>query len=175
MLCYNVVILSKDVNSMRKLLKAVICIILIVSTVLLPVAASAKVMRILKVTADNVRMREGYGEDADVLCKLKKGTKLLYRDKNVGGRCKVTTTGNVTGYVYKGYLSSYGTIDGKRLYKTTTKAPIYKRSGDKLRHSGSIASGRFLYVEKTASGWAYVKTTDGRRCYIKTKYIGRAF
>jgi len=158
----------------RKVLKAIVCTLLIVAMLAasMPAFAASSVARIMKVNANNVRLRES---DGSVITNLKKGTKLLYWGVKDDAMYKVVTNNGKMGYVYGQYLSTYGAMKLDKVYITTDKITLYKRSGTTLKANGSLAEGKYVMVYKAASGWAYIKTMTGKGAYVKTEDLKRAF
>lgn len=162
---------------MRKAFKSFVCLILVGMIAFTPVMASAaKVMYILSVTnCKRVNMHANSWKGSAVIAKLKRGTKVLYLNKNVGGRCKVATAGGTVGYIYKYYLKLYGALNKNKVYKTIATTPLYKRSGNKLKYKKSIPTGRYVCVYQTVGGWSYVRDLTGTAYYVKNVYLKRAF
>jgi len=138
----------------------------------MPAFAASSVARIMKVNANNVRLRES---DGSVITNLKKGTQLLYWGVKDDAMYKVVTNNGKMGYVYGQYLSTYGAMKLDKVYITTDKITLYKRSGTTLKANGSLAEGKYVMVYKAASGWAYIKTMTGKGAYVKTEDLKRAF
>ena len=145
-----------------------ICLTLILSIVLgsCPVAsAKSKSMKILKVTVSGARLREGPG-DYEVITTLKKGEKVFYSGKTVKSWCLVCTSSGKIGYVYKGFLASYGTVRVDQIYYTTAKTKLYKKPSTKASKVTSLGKREFLIIYKKAGNWAYGKTLTGKSGYI---------
>ena len=162
---------------MKRVLKSVICSLLIVAMLAgsAPAFAASSIARIMKVNTDYVRMRESASVGSDVITRLRKGTKLLYWGVKDDAMYKVLTSSGKTGYVYGGYLTTYGAMNLKSLYVTTASTQMYKRSGSSLKKNGVLAKGKYVVVYKAAGGWAYVKTMTGKGAYVKTANLKRAF
>ena len=159
----------------RNLLKSILCLALILVLTLAPLSAFAatKTAKILKVNVDKARMRES--SSGAIITTLDKGTKVLYLNKNDGAYCKVCTTDGETGYVYKGFLSSYGSVRADQVYVTTGSTTLYKLSGNSLRKSSTLKSGTYMLVYKTNGNWAYVKSMSGKSGYVKLSSIRKVF
>lgn len=161
----------------RKVLKSVLCSLLAIAMLMAPMSAlaSTKTALILKVNADWVRMRDGSDVGDDVITRLRKGTKVLYWGVHDDEMYKVLTSSGKTGYIYKGYLSTYGAMKLNQVYITTGSTKLYKRSGSSLKGNGTLAKGKYVVVYKTSGGWAYIKTMSGKSAYCQTATLKRAF
>lgn len=161
----------------RKSLKAVLCSLLVIAMLVAPVSglASSKLALILKVKGDYVRMREGAGAGDRVIGRLRKGTKVLYWGSHEDEMYKVCTSNGTIGYIYKGYLSTYGAMKKSQVYVTTGSTKLYKRSGGSLKRNGSLSKGKYVVVYKAAGGWALIKTMSGKSAYCQTRTLKKAF
>lgn len=157
----------------RRILKAVLCFVMIFTMVLAPMTASAaSVVRIMKINSDWVRMRSESGEQ---IARLRKGTKVLYWGTKNDEMYKVMTSNGKTGYVYKDYLTTYGAMRLSSVYITTAPTQMYKRSGASLKKNGTLATGKYVMVYKTSGNWAYIKTMSGKSAYVQKDTLKRAF
>lgn len=161
----------------RKLMKSLICTVLVMAFLAAPMSAlaSSKLALILKVNKDWVYMRAPADEGGEVIGRLRKGTKLLYWGSSDGSMCKVLNSKGDIGYVYKDYLSTYGAMKKSSVCVTTDSTKLYKLSGGSLKGNGSLAKGKFVVVYKTSGNWAYVKTMSGKSAYCRTSTLERAF
>lgn len=158
----------------RKVLKSIICSLLIVAMLAAsaPAFAASSLARIVKVNASNVRLRDA---NDNVICNLKKGTKLLYWGKKDDAMCKVITSSGKVGYIYKGYLTTYGAMKLDKVFVTTDTVTMYKPSGSSLKSAGRLAAGKYVMVYKSSGGWAYIKTMSGKGAFVRTDDLKRAF
>ena len=160
----------------RNMFKSVICSLLIVVMLAGSMPAyAASVARIMKVSGDYVRMRESADEGSAVITRLRKGTKVLYWGVKEDAMYKVMTSSGKVGYVYGSYLTTYGAMQLSSVYVTTAQTQMYKRSGSSLVKNGTLASGKYVMVYKTANGWAYIKTMSGKGAYVRTATLEKAF
>ena len=159
----------------RNLWKSILCIALILVLTLAPLSALAasRTAKILKVNVDKARMRES--ATGEIITTLNKGTKVLYLNRTDGAYCKVCTTDGTTGYVYKGFLSSYGSVRADQVYVTTGSTTLYKLSGNSLRKSSTLKGGVYVLVYKSNGNWAYVKSMTGRSGYVRLSALSRVF
>ena len=161
----------------RNLLKSVLCSLLVVVLLAAPVSglASSSLALIMKVNGDWVRMRESADEGSEVLARLRKGTKVLYWGEREDEMYKVRTSGGSVGYIYKGYLSTYGAMKKSQVYVTTGTTKLYKRSGSSLKGNGTLAKGKYVVVYKTSGDWAFIKTMTGKSAYCLKSTLKKAF
>lgn len=159
----------------RNILKAIICMFLILATVATPISASASSMAyIMKVNAYDVRMREEAG-DSEVVAKFDKGDKVVYWGEREGSYYKVGTASGETGYIYKDYLSAYGTVKKSMLYYTDERTDFYRKSGSSLRRNGSLSADVLLIAFQRNGDWAYVKTLGGKSGFVKLSEVESVF
>ncbi len=159
----------------RKIIKPFVCVLLVLSMLLAPLSAlAASKVYILRVNTAGARLRDS---DGTVITELSKGTKVLYwgSSKSGGNMCKVVTRSGKTGYIYKGYLSSYGVLKKSSIYITRAKTQLYRRSGSSLRKNGTLGEGQYVVVYKTYGNWAYIKTMSGKNAYVYKSYLKKAF
>lgn len=160
----------------RKVWKSIVCGLMMVVMLATSVPASAaSVAYILKLNGDYVRMYN-VGDSGSVVSKrLRKGTKVLYWGEKKDSMYKVLTSDGTTGYVYKGYLSSYGAMSLKKVYITTATTQLYKKSGNTAKKNGTLAKGTYVMVMKTSGDWVQAKTMSGKTVYMKNTTLKKAF
>ena len=159
----------------RNWMRSVLCLLLVLTLAIAPMCAfaSTKTAKILKINVDQARMRTG--ASGEIITTLAQGTKVLYLNRTDGAYCKVCTTDGETGYVYKGFLSSYGAVRSNQVYVTKGSTTLYKRSGNSLRKSSTIKEGVYVLVYKTNGSWAQVKSMTGKSGYMKLSSIKKVF
>lgn len=158
----------------RKMLLAAICLMLVLSTVIAPVSASAKsVVKVMKITVDGARLRTGPG-DYPWTKSLKKGTKVLYAGKKEKAFCYVKTSDGSTGWVFNEFLGAYGAVNSGSVYRTTGKATLYKKNSTHSSRVTSVSKNSFILVYATKGGWAYVKTMSGKGGFMQLKNLKKA-
>ena len=170
----------------RKVLKSILCSVLIVALLSAPMsalAASKKVAYILKVyTTDSskkVRVRSGSSlkngnGSSDVIGTLKIGTKVLYWGDKAGQMLKIMTPGGKTGYIYQGNLKTYGAMQASQIYLTKSNTAVYKRSGSKMVRKGTVGADVPVVIYALKGDWAYVKGLTGASAYVKTSALKKA-
>ena len=152
----------------RRLLAAVLGLVILVS--LFAVPASASVVKVMKVSVNGARLRSGPG-DYSVIKSLKKGTKVLYTGKKVNAFYKVRTSGGKVGYVYKRFLTSYGAANSKQVYYTNKAVTMRRKASAKSRGVKRLKSRTLVLVYQVRGKWAYVKTLSGKGGYIKVSAL----
>ena len=144
---------------------------LMVSTVLAPVSASASgVVKILKVNVDGARLRVRSGDKlVEQNYSLSKGERVFFAGKTYRSAYYVCTSSGKKGYVYKKFLSSYGAVNTKQVYRVTKSAGLYKKAGSGKK--ATVSKGKYVMVYEVRGGWAYVKTVSGKGGYMKTSCL----
>ncbi len=157
----------------RKLMRMALCLVLLASMLIAPMSAqAASTYKIFKLNTNaNLRNPANY---EDILTYMKKGTKVLWTGKKHKAFYLVSTTSGQTGYVYKEYLSEYGAVSSKQLYKTRSSSKIYKKASTGSHVVTKVGSGRYVLVYATKGGWAYVKTTSGKGGFMKVSQLTKA-
>lgn len=158
----------------RNYLVRILCLTLILMIGIMPIcsAYAASKAYLLRVNTNFVHVRD---KNSNIITTLSRGTRVLYWGENKGSMCKVVNSSGYTGYIYKSYLSAYGVVNKNQVGVVTTKAPIYTRSGNSLRKSGTVKAGTPLLVYQVNGSWAYVKNFNGTGAYIRTAYLRQAF
>lgn len=161
----------------RKALRILVCMLLALTTVLAPLScasASSRYAYIMKVNVSNARLREGAG-NTDVVAKLRRGEKVLYWGSRSGSYYEVGTADGDIGYIYKDFLSNYGTVKKSMVYVTEERTTLYKKSGSSMRRSSSIGDNTLVLVYARNDGWAKVRTTSGKSGYCKLSSLKALF
>ena len=128
-------------------------------------------MKIMKVNVQGARLRSGPGAYSWSSPSLKKGQKVLYGGKQKNAFCYVCTTGGRKGWVYKPFLSSYGAVNKKQVYRVTKSGNLYKKKNTHSGHAASVKKNEYVFMYSVAGSWAYVKKTNGKGGYIKTSRL----
>ena len=169
----------------RKLLKSILCSLLVVALLAAPMSALAasKVAYILKVDVGSSKLanvhagsalRGGNG-DSTIIGTLKNGTKVLYWGEKSGQMLKIMASNGKTGYIYQGSLKTYGAMSRKQIYLAKSSTNMYKKSGSSLKKSGSISKGSPVFVYKVSGNWVLVKNMSGSSGYVKSSTLKKAF
>ncbi len=160
----------------RNFCRAAVCLLLILMTMATPIinvpTAYAATMKVLKCNVSGGRLREGPSTAYDVVSSLKRGEKVLYSGKTKNAFSLVSTADGRVGYVYKGYLSSYGSVRDSQVYYTRTgNMKLYKKPSTKSGTAVRLRKKQFIFVYKKAGNWAYVRTMEGKAGYIPLSNI----
>lgn len=154
-------------------------VLLIVTMLAAPVSASAaskKVVYILKVTTDGARIRKGPSSAYDVITSAKKDTKVFYTGKHKDAFCYICTSGGTVGYMYKGFLKSYGAAYANQIYYCKDRsAKVYTRnSSGKVKKVTTLSKRQFVIVYQVKGDWAYIKTLGGTGGFVKKASLAKA-
>lgn len=156
----------------RKFFKLIVCMLLMLTMTATPLlagasSAQAAAMRIVKVNVQGARLRQGPSSGYDVITSLKKGEKVFYSGKTKNAFSYVCTAKGKRGFVYRGYLSSYGTIRSNQVYYTTGKnVRMYKKASTNAARAATLKAQQYVIVYKKAGNWAYARTLDGKAGFI---------
>ena len=169
----------------RKVLKSILCSLLIVALLSAPMSALAasKAAYILRVyTTDSSRkvyvrsgssLRGGNG-NSGILGTLKSGTRVLYWGEKSGQMCKIMTNGGAIGYIYQGNLKVYGAMNRKQIYFTNSSTGVYRASGSSIRKVGTIGKNKPVFVYGLRGGYALCKNLAGATGYIKASALKKS-
>lgn len=162
----------------RRMISLLLCVMLVASMLIVPTtayAASGKVVKLLKVTADGARVRKGPGSSYDVITSVKKGGRVFYLGKTVNSFCYVRTSNGDVGYMYRGFLKSYGAVSRNQVYYCKVKkTTVYKRNGKSLKKIGTLYRNQHVIVYEVRGNWAYIKSLSGRSGYVKKSALKKA-
>ena len=135
-------------------------------------AQAAGSMKIMKTNVQGGRLREGPSSEYDVITTLDKGEKVFYAGKSKNAFCYVCTADGKIGYIYKGFLSSYGTVRTSSIYYTRGKnVRMYKKPSTSASKAATLRQQQYIIVYQKAGNWAYVRTLDGKAGYIQLSKI----
>lgn len=166
---------------MRKFLRVMLCALLMLTmTVIAPVsmpavpattAQAASSMKIMRTNVEGGRLRKGPSSAYDVITTLEKGEKVFYSGKTKNAFSYVCTENGKVGYIYKGFLSKYGTVRTSSIYYTCGKnVRLYKKPSTKASKT-TLRKQQFVIVYQKAGNWAYVRTLEGKAGYIQLSKI----
>ena len=159
----------------RRILVLVLSILLIAATVIAPVSASAasrKSVAIMKVTVNGARVRKGPSSNYGIITSVKKGAKVFYLGKHKKSFYLVRTSHGKVGYMYKGFLKSYGACYEDQIYRLKKSTPLFKKASTRsVRKVAKLGKGLHVIVYQTKGKWAYVKTMSGKGGYVKKKLL----
>lgn len=159
----------------RRIISALVAMMLIVSVLAVPGASAATKVKILKVTVDGARVRKGPASTYDVKTSVKKGGKVFYLGKTTNSFAYVRTSSGTVGYMYEGYLKSYGTCYKSQVYYSKkNKVPVYKKKGGHGKRVTRLSKKQHVIVYQVKGKWAYIKTLGGTGGYVRKSYLKKA-
>ena len=162
----------------RRILTALLCVILVAATLIAPVSASAassrKKIEILQVTVDGARVRSGPGSSYDVVTSVKNGAKVFYLGKEKSSFYYIRTDHGVKGYMYKGFLKSYGAAYASQVYYATKRTKVYKKASSGSSKKTTLTKGQHVIVYQVKGNWAYIKTLGGTGGFVKKSALKKA-
>ncbi len=163
----------------RRITSLILCIVLIASMLIVPtnaLAASKKqVVKILKVTVDGARVREGPSSEYSVVTSVKKGGKVFYMGTTKDSFCYVKTASGDVGYMYRGFLKAYGAVGRNQIYYCKAKtAKVYKKSGKSLKRIGKLYRKQHVIVYEVRGKWAYIKSLSGKSGFVRKSALAKA-
>lgn len=161
----------------RRILMMMVSVLLVASMLIAPMsalAASKKTVQILQVTVDGARLRRGPGSTYDVITSVKNGAKVFYLGKEKNSFSYVRTDHGAVGYIYKGFLKSYGACYQSQVYYATKKTKLYKKASTHSSGKAKLSKGQHVIVYQVKGNWAYVKTLGGTGGYVKKSLLKKA-
>ena len=160
----------------RRVLLMLLSVLLIASMVMpaSAYAASKKTVQILQVTVDGARVRKGPGSSYDVITSVRNGGKVFYLGKEKSSFYYVRTDHGVQGYMYKGFLKSYGAAYKDQIYYAKEKAKVYKKASTHSSRKTTLSKGQHVIVYQVKGNWAYIKTLGGTGGYVKKSALKKA-
>ena len=162
----------------RRVFSIIVLVVMIVSVIAPINAMAATKVKILKVTVDSARLRYGPSSSYGVKTSLKKGAKVFYLGKTENSFAHICTSKGLYGYMYKGYLKSYGSCNKSQVYYNKKKTlPVYKKASTSSKRVTKLSKYQhvIVYGFKTKGSWAYIKTLGGKGGYCKASALTKAF
>ena len=161
----------------RRTISLVLLIALLLATAIVPVGASAATkVKILKVTVDGARVRQGPSSAYAVKTSVKKGGKVFYLGKMKNSSAYIRTSGGTQGYMYKGFLKNYGTCYKSQVYYSKKSGlKVYKKPSTHSSKVTKLSKHQHVIVYQVKGKWAYIKTVSGKGGYCKASALGKAF
>ena len=160
----------------RRIFTLVLTVLLLAATVVAPLSASAATkVKILKVTADGARLRSGPSSAYSVVTSVGKGSKVFYLNKTKNSFARVRTSKGRVGYMYKGFLKSYGTCYKSQIYYCKkSSAQVYKKASTSSKKVTKLSKAQHVIVYQVWGNWAYIKTLGGTGGYVKKASLKKA-
>ena len=161
----------------RRTISLVLLVALLLATAIVPVGASAATkVKILKVTVDGARVRQGPSSAYAVKTSVKKGAKVFYLGKMKNSFAYIRTSGGTQGYMYKGFLKSYGTCYKSQVcYSKKSGLKVYKKPSTHSSKVTKLSRYQHVIVYQVKGKWAYIKTVSGKGGYCQASALGKAF
>jgi len=160
----------------RRILSFVLTVVLLVSMAIVPMSASAaSKIKILKVTADGARVRKGPSSAYDVVTSVKKGGKVFYLGTIKNSFAHVRTSTGSVGYMYKGFLKSYGSCYKYQVYYSKkSRVAVYKKASTHSKRVTRLGKHQHVIVYQVKGSWAYIKTLGGKGGFVKKSALSKA-
>ena len=161
----------------RRILMMAVSILLVATMLLAPVSASAaskKTVQILQVTVDGARVRKGPSSSYDVITSVRNGGKVFYLGKEKSSFYYVRTDHGAVGYMYRGFLKSYGACYKDQVYYAKQKTKAYKKPSTHSSKKATLSKGQHVIVYQVKGNWAYIKTLGGTGGYVKKSMLKKA-
>lgn len=161
----------------RRMMSLALCLLMIVGMFVMPVSASAaikdRVVKIVKVNVQGARLREGPSSKYDVITSIGKGECVFYLEKKNAAFRYVRTAMGDMGYVYEGFLETYGACKLSQVYAATESTKLCNRPSDKSNRVATVEKKEHVVVYKTRGNWAYVRTLKGKSGYMHLNKLKR--
>ncbi|MBQ3424802.1 MAG: SH3 domain-containing protein [Clostridia bacterium] len=160
---------------MKRNVSVLLLVALLLSMLVMPVSAyAATKVKILKVTADGARVRRGPG-NYEVVVSVKKGSKVFYLGKTTNSFAHVRTAYGKTGYMYKGFLKSYGSCYLSQVYcSKKSSVSVYKSPSTRSKRVTKLSKRQHVVVYQVKGSWAYIKTLGGTGGFVKKSNLKKA-
>lgn len=149
-----------------------LCLVLIMALLLSVFSAAAEKWTYMKVIVQDARVRKGPGA-SDIITSLDKGTKVISTGKANKAYYKIMLPSGTTGYIFRDHVQALGSAEASKVYKTTARVNLrrYARAGSTLVKT--LKAGTYVQVLSTSGGWTRIKTSDGKKGYVRSDYLKR--
>ena len=148
--------------------KLILCLILAIA--MLTSAASAAKWTFMKVVVQDARVRKGPG-DSDIITSLDKGTKVIATARPNKSYYKIIMPNGQTGYIFRDHVTSTGSADSSRVYKTTTRVNMRRHARARSTLIKTLKAGTYVKVLSRSGGWARIQTASGKKGYVRADYL----
>ena len=136
--------------------------------------AASDVVQIMKVNEDGARVRKGPSSSYDVITSCKEGERVFYLGKTKEAFMYVRTSKGKVGYMYKGFLKTYGSCYKSQVYYCTKKANMYKKASSSSSRVAKLSKNQHVIVYQVSGNWAYIKTLGGKGGFVKKSVLKKA-
>ena len=161
----------------RRIISLMMVVAMLAAMVVAPAGAlAAKKIQILQVTVDGARVRRGPSSSYEVKTSVGKGGKVFYLGSIKNSFAHIRTSGGTEGYMYKGFLKSYGSCYKSQVfYCKKSSGSVYKKPTTHSSRATKLGRHQHVIVYQVKGSWAYIKTLGGKGGYCKTSILGKAF
>ena len=162
----------------RRAITLILTLALLMAMAVAPLGAqaAAKKIKILQVTVDGARVRRGPSSVYDVKTSVKKGGKVFYLGKMKNSFAYIRTSGGTQGYMYKGFLKSYGSCYKSQVYYSKKSGlKVYKKPSTHSSKATKLKKHQHVILYQVKGKWAYIKTVSGKGGYCQASALGKAF
>lgn len=162
----------------RRFLIVALSVLLLIASIAAPLSASAAgrtKVKILRVTEEGARVRSGPSSAYEVITSVKKGSRVFYLGKTTDSFAYVRTGKGVVGYMYKGFLKSYGTAYKDQIYYCNkNSAKVCKKPSSSSGRVATLSKNSHVIVYSVSGKWAYIKTLGGKGGYVRKSALTKA-
>ena len=161
----------------RRVISVILVIVMLAAMAVAPAGAlAAKKVKILQVTTSGARLRQGPSSAYAVKTSLKKGSKVFYLGKVKNSFAHIRSSNGTEGYMYKGFLKSYGSCYKSQVYyNKKSSLSVYKKATTHSSKSTKLKKHQHVIVYQVKGSWAYIKTLNGKGGYCKASALRKAF
>ena len=104
----------------------------------------------------------------------KEGERVFYLGKTKEAFMYVRTSKGKVGYMYKGFLDSYGAANKSQVYYAKKSVKVFKKASTSSGKVTKLSKNQHVIVYNTKGSWAYIKTLSGKGGYVKTSALKKA-
>ena len=160
---------------MKRCARMITCLLL-VSVLLaasIPAYALPSTLRLMKCTVDGGRVRKAPGSSNAIVASLRKGETVLYAGVSTKTHYCVCTSSGKIGYIYKNFLSYYGSVRTDQIYYSPKAVNYYSNATSKAKKLGSFQKYELVIVYQIVGGIGYAKNLKGKGGYISMSGMHR--
>lgn len=154
----------------RNVFRVTLCLLLVLLIGAAPMsalAAKSQVVMILKCNVEGGRLREGPSSAYEVITSLDKGEKVFYMGQQQESFCYVRTLYGQGGYIYRGFLETYGAARLDQIYYAPSKnVCLYRRPSTGASRTTVLGEGEHIIVYKIVGDWGFAKTLRGNTGFV---------
>lgn len=160
---------------MKRCARTLTCLMLVVILLAgsLPAYALPSTLRIMKCNVAGGRVRTAPGSSNPIVDSLRKGEIVLYAGVSTKSHYCVCTAKGKIGYIYKGYLSYYGSVRTDQIYYSNKSVSYYSSASSKAKKLGSFAKYELVIVYQRMGNIGYAKNFKGKGGFISMSSMHR--